>query len=143
MAGRDGVVGIGGTGCGGAVLKRAGQASDPAIDSPTMLKSFDTLAKIKTYIDKDAAGRDWNLATAMVMNGGRHAVHGRLGEGANSPPTKSRARITPALPHPALLTPTPFNIDRLRCSTKAANAKRASLISLPPSCRPSFRRFSI
>jgi glucose/mannose transport system substrate-binding protein len=34
-----------------------------------MLKVFDTLGKVKTYIDKDAAGRDWNLATAMVING--------------------------------------------------------------------------
>ena len=43
---------------------------DPAtLTGPTMIKTFDTLAKIKTYIDKDAAGRDWNLATAMVING--------------------------------------------------------------------------
>lgn len=35
----------------------------------TMVKVFDTLGKAKTYIDKDAAGRDWNLATAMVING--------------------------------------------------------------------------
>ena len=43
---------------------------DPAtLSGPTMLKTFDTLGKIKTYIDKNAAGRDWNLATAMVING--------------------------------------------------------------------------
>ncbi|MQR01460.1 ABC transporter substrate-binding protein [Glaciimonas soli] len=40
-----------------------------ALTGPTMIKTFDTLAKIKTYIDKDAPGRDWNLATAMVING--------------------------------------------------------------------------
>ena len=40
-----------------------------ALTGPNMLKTFDTLGKIKTYIDKDAAGRDWNLATAMVING--------------------------------------------------------------------------
>jgi glucose/mannose transport system substrate-binding protein len=39
------------------------------LNSATMVKVFDTLAKVKTYIDKDAAGRDWNLATAMVING--------------------------------------------------------------------------
>jgi glucose/mannose transport system substrate-binding protein len=39
------------------------------LNSPTMVKAFDTLGKIKQYIDKDAAGRDWNLATAMVING--------------------------------------------------------------------------
>ncbi|AMP00833.1 bacterial extracellular solute-binding family protein [Collimonas arenae] len=43
---------------------------DPAtLTSPTMIKTFDTLGKIKGYIDKNAAGRDWNLATAMVING--------------------------------------------------------------------------
>jgi glucose/mannose transport system substrate-binding protein len=39
------------------------------LNSPTMVKAFDTLGKIKQYIDKDSAGRDWNLATAMVING--------------------------------------------------------------------------
>ena len=39
------------------------------LTSPTMVKVFDTLGKIKGYIDKDAPGRDWNLATAMVING--------------------------------------------------------------------------
>lgn len=36
---------------------------------PTTVKVFETLGKVKTYIDKGAAGRDWNLATAMVING--------------------------------------------------------------------------
>ena len=40
-----------------------------ALTSPTMVKAFDTMARIKTYIDKDSPGRDWNLATAMVING--------------------------------------------------------------------------
>ncbi len=40
-----------------------------ALTGPTMIKTFDTLGKIKTYIDKNAAGRDWNLATAMIING--------------------------------------------------------------------------
>ncbi|WP_292932883.1 ABC transporter substrate-binding protein [Noviherbaspirillum sp.] len=45
------------------------QLDQATLTSPTMVKAFDTLGKIKTYIDKDAAGRDWNLATAMVING--------------------------------------------------------------------------
>ena len=35
----------------------------------TTVKVFETLGKVKGYIDKGAAGRDWNLATAMVING--------------------------------------------------------------------------
>ena len=34
-----------------------------------MKKSFETLRMVQQYIDKDAANRDWNLATAMVING--------------------------------------------------------------------------
>ena len=40
-----------------------------ALNSPTMVKAFDTLRMVQQYIDKDAANRDWNLATAMVING--------------------------------------------------------------------------
>jgi glucose/mannose transport system substrate-binding protein len=50
--------------------KKALVQLDPAtLTGPTMLKTFDTLARIKTYIDRDSAGRDWNLATAMIING--------------------------------------------------------------------------
>lgn len=45
------------------------QLDQATLTSPTMVKTFDTLARIKTYIDRGAAGRDWNLATAMVING--------------------------------------------------------------------------
>jgi len=40
-----------------------------ALNSPTMEKSFETLRMVQKYIDRDAANRDWNLATAMVING--------------------------------------------------------------------------
>jgi glucose/mannose transport system substrate-binding protein len=40
-----------------------------AIGSDTMKKSLETFRKIKSYTDAAAPGRDWNLATAMVMQG--------------------------------------------------------------------------
>jgi len=40
-----------------------------AIDSPQMLKSFETFRKVLSYTDANRANRDWNLATAMVING--------------------------------------------------------------------------
>lgn len=40
-----------------------------ALKSPKMVKSFETLKMIKKYTDKNAPGRDWNLATAMVYKG--------------------------------------------------------------------------
>ena len=39
-----------------------------ALTSPTMTKSLETFRKIKSYTDPAAPGRDWNLATAMVIN---------------------------------------------------------------------------
>jgi glucose/mannose transport system substrate-binding protein len=38
-----------------------------ALTSDTMKKSLETFRKIKGYTDAAASGRDWNLATAMVM----------------------------------------------------------------------------
>ncbi len=40
-----------------------------ALKSKTMKKAFDTLRMVKSYTDKNAPGRDWNLATAMVYKG--------------------------------------------------------------------------
>lgn len=43
---------------------------DPeALKSDTMVKVFDELRTLRGYVDPNFSGRDWNLATAMVMNG--------------------------------------------------------------------------
>ena len=39
------------------------------LKSPTMVKVFDQMRKLRGYVDSNFSGRDWNLATAMVMNG--------------------------------------------------------------------------
>ncbi|GAB4214323.1 MAG: ABC transporter substrate-binding protein [Rhodoferax sp.] len=41
---------------------------DPkALTSPTMTKALETFRKVKSYTDPASPGRDWNLATAMVI----------------------------------------------------------------------------
>jgi len=40
-----------------------------ALNSPTMDKVLSTYKRIKPYTDRNAPGRDWNLATAMVIKG--------------------------------------------------------------------------
>ncbi|MDO9526182.1 MAG: ABC transporter substrate-binding protein [Gemmobacter sp.] len=40
-----------------------------ALTSDTMVKVFDQMRKMRGYVDANFSGRDWNLATAMVMNG--------------------------------------------------------------------------
>ncbi|WP_378947657.1 ABC transporter substrate-binding protein [Paracoccus sp. R86501] len=43
---------------------------DPeALQSDTMKQVFDEMRIIRGYVDDNFSGRDWNLATAMVMNG--------------------------------------------------------------------------
>ncbi len=39
-----------------------------AIDSDTMTKSFERFKKLKTYMDPGMPGRDWNLATAQIID---------------------------------------------------------------------------
>jgi len=45
------------------------QADEPALASDTMVKALDIFKRIKSYTDKNAPGRDWNLATTMVIKG--------------------------------------------------------------------------
>jgi len=40
-----------------------------ALKSDTMKKAFDNLGKLRDYVDPNYTGRDWNLATAMVIKG--------------------------------------------------------------------------
>ncbi|MBY5834720.1 carbohydrate ABC transporter substrate-binding protein, partial [Rhizobium leguminosarum] len=42
---------------------------EESLNSDTMKKSFDNLATIIKYVDPNFSGRDWNLATAMVIKG--------------------------------------------------------------------------
>jgi glucose/mannose transport system substrate-binding protein len=60
------VLGVGGP---GFYQKSLVQLDETALTSDTMVKSFDQLRKLRGYVDPSFSGRDWNLATAMVMNG--------------------------------------------------------------------------
>lgn len=42
---------------------------EEALQSDTMKKVFDEMRILRSFVDPDFSGRDWNLATAMVMNG--------------------------------------------------------------------------
>lgn len=45
------------------------QRDHATLTGPTMIKVLETFRQTKKFIDKDAPGRDWNMATAMVING--------------------------------------------------------------------------
>jgi glucose/mannose transport system substrate-binding protein len=100
-----------------------------ALASPTMEKSFDTLAKIKTYIDKDAAGRDWNLATAMVMNGkGGMQFMGDWAKGEFTAANKVSGKDYACVAAPGTANSYTFNVDSFAMfNVKAADAKKGQL----------------
>jgi len=62
----DVVLGIGGA---DFFRKALVELDQDALQSDTMVQAFDQLRKMRGYVDDNFAGRDWNLATAMVMRG--------------------------------------------------------------------------
>ncbi|MFN3250371.1 ABC transporter substrate-binding protein [Roseibium album] len=42
---------------------------EETLGSDTMKETFDRMGVIRSYVDDNFSGRDWNLATAMVING--------------------------------------------------------------------------
>ncbi len=44
-------------------------ADEDALRSAEIVESFEIMRRIRGYVDPNFAGRDWNLATAMVING--------------------------------------------------------------------------
>ena len=60
------VLGIGGP----EFFQKALVDLDPdALTSDTMVQVFDQMRTLRGYVEENFSGRDWNLATAMVMNG--------------------------------------------------------------------------
>jgi len=62
----DVVLGVGGA---GFFRKALVELDQEALTSDTMIAAFDQLRKLRGYVDPNFSGRDWNLATAMVMRG--------------------------------------------------------------------------
>ncbi|MEC5215263.1 glucose/mannose transport system substrate-binding protein [Actimicrobium sp. GrIS 1.19] len=102
-----------------------------ALTSPTMLKTFDTLAHIKTYIDKDAAGRDWNLATAMVINGkAGMQFMGDWAKGEFTAAGKVAGKDFLCVPAPGTAKSFTFNIDSMAMFTVKDPAVQKAQLTL-------------
>ena len=115
---------------------------DPsAINSPTMLKVFDTLGRIKTYIDKDAAGRDWNLATAMVINGkAGMQFMGDWAKGEFTAANKVSGKDYVCAAAPGTENAFTFNIDSIAMfDIKSADAKKGQLALASAIMSPQFQ----
>ncbi|HSD35967.1 MAG TPA: ABC transporter substrate-binding protein [Rhodocyclaceae bacterium] len=98
-----------------------------ALTSPTMEKAFDTFRTVRKYVDKDAANRDWNLATAMVLNG-KAAMQfmGDWAKGEFTAAGKVPGKDYLCLPAPGTQQAFTFNIDSfIVFQQKAADAGKA------------------
>jgi glucose/mannose transport system substrate-binding protein len=45
------------------------ELDEEALASDTMLEAFERMTTLRGFVDDNFSGRDWNLATAMVING--------------------------------------------------------------------------
>ncbi len=103
------------------------QADEKALASPKMVEVFEIFRKIKQYTDKNAPGRDWNLATAMVIRG--EAGMQFMGDWAKGEFTA--AGKVPGQDYDALTVPGTgnaflFNVDSfIMFEVKDAEAKKA------------------
>lgn len=98
-----------------------------ALTSPTMVKVFDTFREVHKYIDKDAANRDWNLATAMVING-KAAMQfmGDWAKGEFTAAGKVPGKDYLCMPAPGTANAFTFNIDSfILFDQKGADAAKA------------------
>ncbi len=130
-------------GVGGAAFynKALVQLDQASLTSPTMVKVFDTMAKIKTYIDKDAAGREWNLATAMVINGkAGFQFMGDWAKGEFSAAGKVAGKDFLCAPAPGTDKAYTFNIDSfVMFNQKAADAKKGQAALATAIMSPEFQ----
>ena len=112
--------------------KKALVQLDPAtLTGPTMVKTFDTLARIKTYIDRDSAGRDWNLATAMVINGkAGMQFMGDWAKGEFNAAGKKAGTDYLCLPAPGTANAYTFNIDSMLMFKKDKAEDQKSQLAL-------------
>ncbi|WP_338767532.1 ABC transporter substrate-binding protein [Massilia sp. METH4] len=131
-------------GTGGADFYRKAlvQLDQASLTSPTMVKSFETLSRMKAYIDKDAAGRDWNLATAMVINGkAGMQFMGDWAKGEFTAAGKVPGKDFLCLPAPGTDKAFTFNIDSLAMfNVSGAGQQKAQLALANAVMSPAFQQ---
>ena len=93
--------------------KKALVQLDPAtLNSPTMETVLTTFKKVKSYTDKNAPGRDWNLATAMVIKGeAGMQIMGDWAKGEFIAAGKAPGKDFVCTPAPGTAKSFTFNID--------------------------------
>ncbi|MDW5417486.1 ABC transporter substrate-binding protein [Iodobacter sp. CM08] len=93
--------------------KKAFIQLDPAtLQSANMIKALTTYKKLKPYTDKNAPGREWNLATSMVINGkAAMQIMGDWAKGEFLAAGKVPGKDFLCVPAPGTAAAYTFNID--------------------------------
>ena len=103
------------------------EIDEAALSSAKMKESFDVFKRIKAYTDEGAPGRDWNVATGMVING--EAAMQFMGDWAKGEFTaagKKPGSDYLCLPAPGTSGAFTFNIDSfILFEQKDADSKEA------------------
>ncbi len=113
------------------------KADPAALDSATMVKCFEVLRKIKSFTDKGAPGRDWNLATAMLIKDkAAFQFMGDWAKGEFTAAKKSPGTDYVAFPVPGTSGQYLFNVDSFimfkqsdPAAQKAQEAMAAAILS--------------
>jgi len=118
--------------------------ADPeALNSDTMVKVLETLKMLKQYTDKGAPGRDWNLATAMVIKG--EAGMQFMGDWAKGEFTAAGKQPNVdyiAMPAPGTSGMFLFNVDSfIMFKQKDAAAQEAQKAMAGLTLQPKFQEF--
>lgn len=100
---------------------------DKALASDTMKKSLETFRRIKSYTDPAAPGRDWNLATAMLIQGkAGFQLMGDWAKGEFLAAGKAPGKDFLCAPAPGSASGFTFNVDSfILFKLKDASAQKA------------------
>ena len=113
---------------------------ESALKSDTMKKSFDNLAKLRAYTDPNYAGRDWNLATAMVVKGDALAqVMGDWAKGEFKAANKEAGKDFLCYRFPGTDGDVLYNTDMFAMFNVSADRKQAQLALADATMSPSFQ----
>ena len=90
------------------------EQDEATLTGPKMVEAFAALKKLRGYIDANAAGRDWNAATGLVINGkAGMQVMGDWAKSEWSAAGKVAGKDYQCLPFPGTQGSFAYNIDSL------------------------------
>jgi glucose/mannose transport system substrate-binding protein len=113
---------------------------EASLKSDTMKKSFDNLAKLRAYTDPNYAGRDWNLATAMVIKGDALLqVMGDWAKGEFKAANKEPGKDYLCYRFPGTDGDVIYNTDMFAMFDVSADRKAAQLALADATMSPSFQ----